>query len=100
MTSQVPEEQKELGINTGKPRGQNFSLQGSGSAMCWNKDWSETLKGLKTLKLHKSASRGGQSHKQHSNVPSPNLPACFPLLKQQESAVGLQDILNTYPPVA
>lgn len=38
--------------------GQKFPLQGAGSALCWSKHRRETLKGLKTLKSHKSATRG------------------------------------------
>lgn len=56
-------------------------------------------KGSKDTQVTQISSKRGQSHEQHSNVPSPNLAACFPPLKQQENAEGLQDIPSTsWPP--
>lgn len=48
-------------MNTVKPPGQKFPLQRTGSTACWKRHWSDTLKDLKTPKLDKVATRGGQS---------------------------------------
>lgn len=86
-------------MNTGKPPGQKFPLQRAGSTVCWNRQQNETLKDLKTLKLDKTARRGVKAaddpRQQHSDVPYPSLPAFLSLPKQQENALGLQDIYRT-----